>query len=68
MDITTVTTDLRARRLAAGVSQERIARGAECSYNTVRLAEKGFGSKQMLARIEKALAEAIEDDSAENLP
>ncbi len=57
---TTFVSDLRARRLAAGVSQERIARGAECSVNTVRIAEKGFGSEAMLARIEKALAEATE--------
>jgi transcriptional regulator with XRE-family HTH domain len=59
MNSATSLSDLRARRLAAGISQERIARGAECSYNTVRLAEKGFGSPAMLARIEKALADAI---------
>jgi transcriptional regulator with XRE-family HTH domain len=49
--------ELKARRLAAGVSQERVSRGAECSLGSVRLAEKGFGSPEMLARIERALAD-----------
>lgn len=51
--------DLRARRLAAGLSQEALARRAGCSTSTVRLVEHGYtASKSMLGRLALALDEA----------
>jgi transcriptional regulator with XRE-family HTH domain len=47
---------VRVRRLAAGLSQERLARLAECSTSTVRLVEYGYRpSDEMLGRIATAL-------------
>ena len=47
---------LRARRLEAGLSQERLARRAGCSTATVRLIEGGWRpSAAMLMRLSTAL-------------
>jgi len=47
--------DLRARRRAAGLSQEAIARLVPCSTNTIRLFEKGYAPPQSAVR-ERLLA------------
>lgn len=48
---------LRGLRLAAGKSQERLARDADCSTSMVRLIERGYRpSDDMLARIAGALS------------
>ena len=48
--------DLRRRRLRARLSQERLARLADCSTSTVRLAERGwFPSTQIMDRLAAAL-------------
>jgi transcriptional regulator with XRE-family HTH domain len=47
---------LRRLRTAAGVSQEKLARQADCSTNLVRLVEHGYRpSDEMLDRIAAAL-------------
>jgi transcriptional regulator with XRE-family HTH domain len=49
-------TGLRARRLEAGLSQEKLARLADCSTSTIRLIEGGWRpSEQMAGRIAGAL-------------
>jgi transcriptional regulator with XRE-family HTH domain len=56
---------LRTLRVNAGLSQERLARLAECSTNTVRLIEHGYRpSDDMLKR----LAEVLGCESAELVP
>jgi transcriptional regulator with XRE-family HTH domain len=52
-------TNLRARRLAVGISMEKLARRADCSLTTVRLAERGFEgvSERLIAQISAALDE-----------
>jgi transcriptional regulator with XRE-family HTH domain len=53
---------VRTRRLAAGLSQERLARLADCSTSTVRLVEYGYRpSDEMLSRIAIALGCSRED-------
>jgi transcriptional regulator with XRE-family HTH domain len=42
--------DIRTRRLAAGLSQEKLARAAECALNSVRLFEKGYAPDPSPAR------------------
>jgi predicted transcriptional regulator len=61
----TTNSDLRRRRQATGVSQEKLARRADCSLNTVRLAEGGFTgiSPRMWARLMGAL-EGLEAERA----
>lgn len=56
---------LRERRLAVGLSQEKLARLADCSLATVRLAEGGYRgtSAQMRARIDGAI-ERVADQLA----
>lgn len=44
------TIDLRARRLATGLSQESLARLVPCSTNSVRLFEKGYSPPASLVR------------------
>lgn len=47
---------LRARRVEVGLSQERLARAADCSTSMVRLVEHGYRpSDDMLARLAAAL-------------
>lgn len=48
---------IRERRLAAGLSQEKLARSADCSISTIRLVEQGWtgASEAMLGRIARAL-------------
>ena len=51
--------ELRARRLAARLTQERLARLARCSTSTVRLVERGWvASPAMARRINRALIKA----------
>jgi transcriptional regulator with XRE-family HTH domain len=59
MHVETGIPGLRERRLAAGISQERLARLADCSTHTVRMVECGYRpSAAMTARIEAALRAA----------
>jgi transcriptional regulator with XRE-family HTH domain len=59
---------VRARRLAAGLSQERLARLAECSTSTVRLVEYGYRpSDEMISRIAAALGCSRNDLEAPGL-
>lgn len=60
MDIATASAGgcprLRERRLAAGLSQESLARLADCSTATVRVVEAGYRpSAEMRARLAQAL-------------
>lgn len=51
--------DLRSRRLAAGLSQQAMAVAAECSIQMVRQLESGYrpvGESAVLGRIEAVLA------------
>ena len=49
---------IRSQRKAAGISQESLARLANCSTSTVRLVEKGWQpSDEMLDRLKRALIE-----------
>lgn len=49
----------KARRLAVELSQERLARAADCSIATIRLIERGAApSARMAARVEAALVAA----------
>jgi len=61
-------TPLRSRRLALGLSQEKLARNADCSTAMVKLLECGFTPtrSEVLGRIKDALAaaEAPHNDSA----
>ena len=52
-------TDVRARRLAAGVSQQDLAQRAGCSLSAVRLFESGYAPEHSatLARVERVLDE-----------
>jgi transcriptional regulator with XRE-family HTH domain len=59
---TTYLGSVRARRLAAGLSQERLARLADCSLSTVRLAERGLLPGEEISR---RLATALECDPRE---
>lgn len=53
---------IRTRRQALGLSQERVAREADCSLSTVRIAEHGYAvSDEMLGRLAKALECPAED-------
>jgi transcriptional regulator with XRE-family HTH domain len=53
---------LRALRTDAGLSQEGLARLADCSTNTVRLIEHGYRpSHEMLSRVAAALGRTAED-------
>jgi transcriptional regulator with XRE-family HTH domain len=48
--------EVRGRRRTAGLSQERLARLADCSTSTVRLVEGGWrASEEMLKRLADAL-------------
>ena len=48
--------ELRERRVQAGLSQERLARAADCSTSMVRLVEHGYRpSDEMLRHIAAAL-------------
>jgi transcriptional regulator with XRE-family HTH domain len=51
---------LRDRRLALGLSQEKLARDAECSTAMVKLLERGFTPthSEVLPRIERVLTAA----------
>lgn len=51
-------TDLREQRLAAGLSQQRVAELAECSVQMVRVLESGMRptTSAVLSRIEAVLA------------
>jgi transcriptional regulator with XRE-family HTH domain len=59
--------DLRARRLAAGLSQQRLAELAGCSISFLGLLERGMTPKRsdVLPRIEKALVTATERKGGE---
>lgn len=47
---------IKERRLAVGISQQKLAELAECSIATVRLVENGWqASEEMLARITAVL-------------
>jgi transcriptional regulator with XRE-family HTH domain len=49
--------DVRERRLAVGISQEKLGRLAECSTGSVRLIERGYQpSNAMAERIDAALS------------
>jgi transcriptional regulator with XRE-family HTH domain len=52
--------DLKSRRLAAGMSQQRLAQLADCSVSIVGLLERGLTPKHsdVLARIDAALTAA----------
>jgi transcriptional regulator with XRE-family HTH domain len=53
------TSALRTRRVAAGLSQEKLARLADCSSSMVKLIEHGYQpSDAMLGRLAGALAGA----------
>ena len=65
--------DLRARRRAAGLSQEAIARLVPCSTNTIRLFEKGYAPPRSVVRerlltVLDALAEAPPKTPIPRLP
>lgn len=49
--------DLRARRRSLGLSQEEVARSADCSTGYIRLLERGFapGHSDVLPRVIAAL-------------
>lgn len=51
-------TDLRLRRDAAGLSQQKLAQLADCSIQMVRLLEQGLRPAQsdVLLRVEQVLA------------
>jgi transcriptional regulator with XRE-family HTH domain len=51
--------DVRDRRLAAGITQERLAQFANCSTSSVRLIERGWRpSSDLAARVDRALERA----------
>lgn len=51
---------LRERRLAAGLSQEKLAQAAECSTAMVKLLERGYAPSEsaVLGRIHGALTKS----------
>jgi transcriptional regulator with XRE-family HTH domain len=63
---TSVTGPLRERRLAAGVSQRRLAELAGCSETMIRQLERGYrpGYSAVVGRIARALAVLQDDEGA----
>lgn len=57
VNVSQTTVGIRARRLAAGFSQQRLAERARCSVGYVRLLESGYtpGESEVLERIARAL-------------
>jgi transcriptional regulator with XRE-family HTH domain len=59
METPTLTGDVRARRLAAGLSQQELAQRAHCSLASLRLFDRGYRppNSETLARVEAVLTE-----------
>jgi transcriptional regulator with XRE-family HTH domain len=57
--ITTVNGDVRGRRLAAGLSQQELAKRAHCSLASLRLFDRGYRPphSETLGRVEAVLDE-----------
>jgi DNA-binding XRE family transcriptional regulator len=52
--------EVREQRLAAGLTEEQLARLAQCSTSSVKLIERGWqASPQLGERIHRALARAL---------
>lgn len=59
---------LRTARIAAGLSQEALARRVGCSTPSIRNAEHGMGSRDMRQRIADALGVEPETIWPETIP